>query len=178
MCCDKAVLEEKLLELDWELTSLRGAAGALCSHMLGVGTDVAPSVARLEAVQGRIEELITEGRRSSCGVRGYEGVDFAVVSGGFAGGQSDEDLDRLTAGIGLHAQCPARQLDLADILVIWGLNKRGSWWPKQCFIISLTLFSHAFRVCFVIFCCCVFLCCAHAGVLGDSRSCDGNTGRP
>lgn len=45
---DRAAVEEKLLESDRELTSLRGAIGALCNHVISVGMDVAPSAARLE----------------------------------------------------------------------------------------------------------------------------------
>jgi hypothetical protein len=43
----------------------------------------------------------------------------------------------------------------------------GQMWvlaAQNMFILKLMLASHAIRACFVIFCCRVFLCCAHVGV--------------
>ncbi|PUZ47484.1 hypothetical protein GQ55_7G168600 [Panicum hallii var. hallii] len=77
----KSALEEKLLESDREPSSLRGAAGVHCSHVLGVGTDVVPFAARLEAVWGRVEEPIAEGvfvgvhAAFAAKASHYEGVD-------------------------------------------------------------------------------------------------------
>lgn len=106
-----AALAEKLLDVEQELSSLQGAASALCSHMLGGGPDSRASTARLEAVGGgHVEMIIIDGffigvhaaftATASC----FEGVDYAVVSSGYArGGRYEEDLDQLSTEMSLHA---------------------------------------------------------------------------
>jgi hypothetical protein len=58
---DKTVLTKKIAELEQDLSSIRDAAGTLCGHFLSGKPDAVPSAAQLEAVQGRVEELIADG---------------------------------------------------------------------------------------------------------------------
>jgi hypothetical protein len=58
---DKAVLAERVVELEQDLSLIRRMAGTLYSHVLGGEPNAVPLVARLEAVRGHVEELVTDG---------------------------------------------------------------------------------------------------------------------